>query len=259
MSFNELPDDIIYEITQHLQAEDLARFFATSKALRQENYNTDLQRLVNDRKTYVVTLPERSYQLRQEIAEDAFNWITKDRELETKVEPMQVYRNWITLKSPQGAVFRPSFVDPILDPYLVGFPEYKGRRIASFYALANWMRCYLYLNNLVVAEDGYFETEFKRDALLSLLPGETNDFSGFNWMVRHSLHEIEELLPYELLEQLDFINTYTRRMLTRIRTAYTSLQEKQAEAVEKKIVDVAAYIKEEQNAYDDLIRRLTYR
>jgi len=204
MDFNDLPSELTEAIASRLSPEDMARFFAASKEIRERSYLPEFQQQVANRRKYVSPLKKKGELLKKSLIKEAYD-----------EDFLDYYDNDPSVRIVSGQL------KPLLSQR---FPQFQGRAVATAAILEIWFHIYLYMNKLVeedLSEDMYIFT-FKVDAILASLSNSLNWKEGqlkkdTDLIDLARLHLGESVqVPPEIADHLAFIERYFRKVMERL-------------------------------------------
>jgi len=203
MSFQDLPSELVTEIGSRIRRpEDLARFFATSKTLRDESFSDELQERIRLHRKQLEEARQEQERLMTLALED--------------INLNKSYEDFDTNTLAEYIASNVFYITPEL-PRVLGadIPTNQNRPVMTETILAEWLSLYAQLNDLYIGTDD----TIKADELLSRLTGLRE---GFNWrrrdiMVRLIGRHFREVVettsnPRELFCQLQFVLSYLRKV-----------------------------------------------
>jgi len=221
MEFTDLPSDIWSNIAEQLSPEDMARFFAVSKAIRNETYPEKILEPLRETKERV--LRERFLRQRgQEERKRLIGIVEDELEISIARKHPDIYGQETILAA------KPNLAILLSD----NFPRYKGQTLVTPNILFAWFQLYAYLNDLTVDTP---RLTFRVDkTIAALVPpqynwneGDIRNFHEFNLIV-FELIDLVSLAgmpnPQEIRDRLDYISSYLRHLNMRVKTMNRSAE-----------------------------------
>jgi len=244
--FRQLPPEMVEAIATHLQPEDLARFFASSRRLYDFNQLPKFREAIEKDRARIFALQTEAAKEKDTLDRKARNAIKPDYAIDDDDERIDPRDVLMSIKPDLALLLGPNF------------PQYQGYTIANYDLLSDWFYVYLHLNRRFLDMDlDHYQVDdvlAKLSGKLDWQPGEIRRTNYLGSLLKRNMEELPPnlVIPRRIIDHINYLSSYFHNLHEKLYiTAHTLIYNVKA-AQRQGLQDPMHFARVELEAYKKL-------